>query len=284
RGKADSATFYPPTREGLKKVAESALVARATVVKKMKRVTRKVRAVRSKGAREHLDFNSEKHKQDKAAADRLREPQWVRLPDAPKVEVQPFPRAAELAMVYICFDGTEEAGRRMMRRVEPATHNAHIAAAERDGRVWYTQSKKLKKNGQPKLQKRTGDGVRDCHFSLSPWVSEHLAEMVEAGRLAEARELAQQAVNVARTVLARRTGYKVVGVAVHPDSRGVLGYHLQFQTASGGKLLGRSAEGKKGGLRLAGDSMSAVARYSEFVKVEDRFSLLMEEPLPLHKA
>jgi hypothetical protein len=98
--------------------------------------------------------------------------------------------------------------------------------------------------------------------------------MVESGRLDEVKLVVRKAVNAARTKLAKRTGYKLVGAAVHPDSRGVIGYHLQFQTAAGGQLLGRSAKGKKGGLRLAGDAMSAVARYSEFVEVTDRFGVL----------
>ena len=242
----------------------------------MKRVTRKVRAVRSKGARAHLDFNSAKHAEDKRQADKLREAQWVHVPDAPKVEVKPFPRAAEFAELFVCFEATEGmfAGKTVMQRAKPDSHNAHIAAAAADGRVWYTTSKTVKKNGQPKMQKRRGDGVHDCHFSFSPWVSEHLAEMVEAGRENEVQQVIQKAVNSARSLLQKRTGYKLVGVAVHPDSRGVIGYHLQFQTASGGQLLGRSAKGTKGGLKLAGDAMSSVARYSAFVEVEDRFGVL----------
>lgn len=241
----------------------------------MKRVTQKVRAVRSKGAREHLDYNSAKHKADKQAADKLREAHWVRVPDAPRAGPNPFPCAEELAQVVI-FSVRDNAGKTVKRveGVSPEVYKAHLAEAAKNGSVWYVPTKQVKKNGQAKMQKRKGNGLHDCYFSCAPWVSERLAELVEEGKAEEVRVLSRKILNRARIVLENRTGYKVIGGALHPDSRGVLGYHLQFQTAADGQLLGRSAKGTKGGLRLAGDAMSSVARYSAFVEVADRFGVL----------
>jgi hypothetical protein len=245
----------------------------------MKRVTKKVRKVLSKGAREHLVFTSEKHAQDKASADRLREARYVRVPTEPRLAPEPFPRAGEIAgqVVFAVSSHGEHAGKNIGKKTTPENYKAHLSAAARDASEWYVPTKKLKKNGKPQLQKRRGQGLSDCYFSFAPWVSEQLAEMVEAGQLKEARNIIQAAVNKARKLLESRTQYRVVGLAIHPDSRGSIGYHIQYKTAEGGKLLGRSATGKRGGLRLAGDAMSGVARMAAYVKVDDRFGVLEKD-------
>lgn len=235
----------------------------------MKRVTKRVRKVRSAGAREHLVYTSTTHARDKAAADRLRQARYVRVAAAPRLAPEPFPRAAELA--WQC--GIREAKGRLLSQEE---YTEHLAHARRDASVWYTPSKKRKKNGEVQMQKRKGEGLADCYFSFPPWVSEYLAQLTEMGELERVRQVSLMAVSRAAQELQRRTQYKVVGFALHPDSKGVLGYHVQYQTAAGGKLLGRSADGRKGrkGLRLVGDAMSAVARLGEYVSVTDRFGLL----------
>ena len=223
--------------------------------------------MRSKGAREHLVFTSEKHAADKAAADRLREAQYVRLPADPRVAPKPFPHAAELACQVGVSDGKAQ-------YMDPATYTQHLAAARKDAAVWYVPTKKLKKNGAPQLQKRKGEGLSDCYFSFPPWYARWFGMWVEEGGIEQVRQIVSAAVHAAAVELKKRTGYKVVGYAVHPDSEGVIGFHIQFQTAAAGKLIGRSAKGKKGGLRLAGDAMSGVARMAEYGPVEDRFGIL----------
>jgi hypothetical protein len=171
--------------------------------------------------------------------------------------------------------GQKGAGRQM----EPAQYTEHLRAARLDASVWYIPSKQRKKNGEIIKQKKTGEGLRDCYFALPPWVSHHLADMAEAGRVAEAFKIVGHALKTAMQTLRERTKYKLVGCAVHPDSRGVLGYHIQYQSASQGQLLGRSADGRRGrkGLRLAGDAMSSVARLSEYVTVEDWHGVLKQD-------
>ena len=243
----------------------------------MKRVTKRVRKVRSAGAREHLVFTSKKHAEDKAAADRLREPTYVRLPDVPTVPGEPFPRAAEFASQF-GLQPKAEGGLKAVY-MSPDAYTDHLAVARRDAGVWYTPSKRRKKNGEVQLQKRTGEGLSDCYFSFPVWVSTYLAQLVELGGFERARKIALLAVSRAAMELQKRTNYKVVGYTIHPDSKGVLGYHVQYQTAADGKLLGRSADGAKGrkGLRLVGDAMSAVARMGEYVSVLDKFNVLASD-------
>lgn len=246
----------------------------------MKRVTKRVRKVRSAEARAHLVYTSEQHRKDKEAADKLRGPEFVRVPETARPVAEPFPHAN--AMSAVCLFGDNN-GKRGLSACKPAEYTARLAAAELDSSTWYTPTKKRKKNGEPILQKRKGCGLHDCYFSLPPWVVAHLAEVAEQGDKAtilEARLVALRAVADAARLLEKRTGYKVVGAALHPDSRGAMGYHLQYCTASGGQLLGLSAKGKEGrkGLRLAGDVVGALQRMSAYTTELDSAERYWERP------
>lgn len=231
----------------------------------MKRVTKRVRAVKSKKAVKHLIFTSDQHERDRLAADRLRSVEFVAVGPREEKGRVPFPAAEQFSAVALFEEKT-------LRPVAPEVFEEALAKAKEDGRVWWTDTGRRRSDGEPILQRREGSGLSDCYFSFPPWVAEHLAEMVEAGQLNEARQIAGAVLREVGWELAKRTGYKPVGGALHPDSRGALGFHIQFQTASQGKLLGRSANGKVGrkGLRLLGDAMLAVSRFGEFIGLDGK--------------
>ena len=229
----------------------------------MERVTKRVRSVKSKKGVKHLIFTDPQHKIDMLAADRLRSVEFVAMGPAEMKARVPFPDAGKFSAVSLFVENG-------LKEVKGPEFEAALAAAREDGRVWFTDTGKRRLDDAPILQRREGNGLSDCYFSFPPWVGEHLAEMVEAGQGKEAKKLAGRVIRAVGEELARRTGYMLVGCALHPDSRGAVGFHLQYQTASKGKLLGRSADGKVGrkGLRLLGDAMLAVSRFGEFISLD----------------
>lgn len=240
---------------------------------KMRRVTRKTRPVKSSGQLEHYVFGSERHRTDKSMADRLRATEYV--PTTVVVpETGPFPRAGELAenLVRVVHEGE--------LRWKEAPPKAYIEALKpytKRGAGNYEIPKVAggkiltKKNGDPVMQKYRTKAMRDIYISLPPWVTEGLAELATLeGGLAKVRRVAEQAALAAAEVLEERTGYKAVGIAIHPDSKFALGIHIQFLTVENGQLLGRSrvgASGKGGvgrrGIRVAGDVNCALHRFSK---------------------
>lgn len=183
---------------------------------------------------------------------------------AQKVARVPFPEAAEFSGVGLFKDS-------VLTPVSPDEFEAGLEDAKSDGRKWKTDTGKVaKKTGLPILQSREGPGLYDCYFSFPPWVTEFLARLVESGEIDRASSVVGASMSAVAEGLETRTGYKAVGVALHPDSRTALGFHVQYQTASGGKLLGRSADGRKGrkGVRLLGDAMLGVSRFGAFVELD----------------
>lgn len=228
----------------------------------MKRVTPKVRSVKTVTAMRHLVFTSVEHERDRLAAERLRSVDFIAIPLEGGGKPPPFPRAAEFSGV-----GVYESG--VLKVKTPGEFEAALKAARAVSGQYWAESKVTKKDGSPVLQKRETNGLRDCYFSFPPWVTEHLAQMVEKGEARRARVVAAKVMMQVGLALGERTGYIPIGAALHPDNRLALGFHIQFQVVSDGRLLGRSADGKSGrkGLVLLGDSNLGLARFAEFISV-----------------
>lgn len=239
----------------------------------MRRVTRKTRAVRSIYQLEHYVFGSDRHRSDKTVADRLRATEYV--PTTVVVpETGPFPRAGELAenLVRVEHGGElrwkEALGRAYIEALKPYTKRGagdyQIPKVSR-GKIL------TKKNGDPIMQKYSTKALRDIYISMPPWVTEGLSELATLeGGLPKVRRVAEQAALAAAEALEKRTGYKAMGIAIHPDSKLALGIHIQFLTVENGQLLGRSRHGAGGkggrgrrGLRLAGDVNCALHRFNK---------------------
>jgi len=234
-------------------------------IQSMRRITRKVRPVRSAGQLEHYVFGSERHQHDKAAADRLR--QMVFVDTATEVSKIPFPNSRELAENLV-REGDQWAAVRpeeYVGRLKPYTH-------KRAGTYWSPKSS----NGKPIIKVKTGEQVmqrnqtkalHDLYLSLPPWITEVLADATQMDDgIPIVRRVAEQAAIAAAEVLEQRTGYKALGIALHPDSRHAFGIHIQYLTVEDGQLLGRSRkEGKRGrrGVRMAGDVNCALYRFSK---------------------
>ncbi len=250
---------------------ESDIIIYAGYSAHMKRVTKRVRNVKTVTAMRHLVFTSEQHERDRKAADRLRSVEFVAVPLRAGEKPRSFPEAAEFSGV-----GLFEKGRLM--QTTPEEFEIALVAARADAGRYWVKSKKQKRNGEPALQKRNVDGLRDCYFSFPPWVTEYLARMLEKGKFRKARIVASNVMEKVGEALGKRTGYIPVGAALHPDNRLALGFHIQFKVVSGEKLLGRSANGTKGrkGLRLLGDSNLALSRFAEFIPVDAKMKKKFE--------
>lgn len=249
---------------------------------KMRRVTRKARHVNSSIQLEHYVFGSERHRTDKSVADRLRATEYVAT-TVVVPETGPFPRARELAenLVRVVHEGE--------LRWKEAPGKAYIEALKpyiKKGAGEYQFPKVsngqivTKKNGDPVMQKKRTKALRDVYLSLPPWVTEGLAELATLeGGLAKVRRVAEQAALAAAEALEERTGYKAMGIAIHPDSKFALGIHIQFLTVENGQLLGRSRLGSGGaggrgrrGLRLAGDVNCALHRFNKVRPVDGNWN------------
>jgi hypothetical protein len=239
----------------------------------MRRVTKKARPVSSQRQLEHYVFGSDRHRSDKTVADRLRATEYV--PTTVVVpERESFPRAGDLAenLVRVVHEGElrwKEADQgAYLEALKP-----HIKKGAGEYQIPKSSGGKIltKKNGDPVMQKYRTKAMRDVYISLPPWVAEAAADLMDyEGGPAKVRRMVEQAALAAAEVLEARTGYKAVGLAVHPDSRLQIGVHIQFLTVENGQLLGRSKSGLGGkggvgrrGLRLAGDVNCALHRFNK---------------------
>lgn len=235
----------------------------------MRRITRKVRPVKSAAQLEHYVFGSDKHLRDKEVAVRLRMMEFIPTTTVASPK-PPFPKAEQVAenLVRVVVDGELR-----WKQVEPKDYIERLLPFTRkeSGAYWVPKSaggeKVLsKKTGEPIMQKQFTKALHDVYLSLPPWISEVLADaMTYSDSIGTVRNIAEQAALAAAEVLEKRTGYKAIGIALHPDSRQAFGIHIQYLSVEDGKLLGRSATGVKGkkGLRLAGDVNCALHRFNK---------------------
>lgn len=225
----------------------------------MKRVSRKVRASKSRESHLHLVFTNPQHERDREAADRLRAAQHITIYHQPEVRREAFPNAAKFSQLAI-FEGD------VPKPAKEAEYLARLAEAKKDASSW-VRDDKVKKDGTRYTRTEKGNGLKDVYFNFPPWYSDKLARLVEAGDPNKAVKIAMTTTIAVARKLQERTGYKLVGIALHPDQRKSLGFHIQFQTASEGQLLGRSATKTRGrkGLRLWGDAMLTVQRFAKYV-------------------
>lgn len=244
----------------------------------MRRVTRKARHVSCKRQLEHYVFGSDQHRSDKTVADRLRATEYV-----PTTVVVPateqFPRAGELAENLV---RAEYEGELRWKEADPGAYvealKPHLKKSAGEYQIPKVSGGQIvtKKNGDPVMQKYRTKALRDVYLSLPPWVSEAAAELMDyEGGPEKVRRMVEQAALAAAETLEERSGYKAVGIAIHPDSRLAIGVHIQFLTAENGQLLGRSRTGSGGiggagrrGLRLAGDVNCALHRFNKVRPVE----------------
>lgn len=231
----------------------------------MRRITRKVRPVLSSGQLEHYVHGSERHRHDKAVADQMRQMMFVGTATA--VSKEPFPNSRELAENLV-----REGDRWAVVRPEVYVDRLKPYTRKKAGTYWSPKSS----NGKPIIKVKTGEQVmqrnqtkalHDLYLSLPPWITEVLADATQMDDgIPIVRRVAEQAAIAAAEVLEKRTGYKALGIALHPDSRHAFGIHIQYLTVEDGQLLGRSRkEGKRGrrGVRMAGDVNSALYRFSK---------------------
>ena len=237
----------------------------------MRRVTSKVRGVTSRRQLEHYVFGSERHLKDKSVASRLRAMEYVPL-EGKAPQRPPFPRAAELAENLIRLkDGR-------WKQVDPSVYIETLHPyTKKEACIYYAPKRRngevvlSKKTGQPYLQPVKTQALRDVYISLPPWISEVLADAAqldgeEGGEgMQTVRRIAEQAALEAAEVLEKRTGYKPIGIALHPDSRNAFGIHIQYLTVENGQKLGRSQGDEKGrrGIRMAGDVNCALYRFNK---------------------
>lgn len=227
----------------------------------------------SKGQLEHYIYGSEKHLRDKEVAIKLRSMEFevVTTVVEPK---PPFPRAQEVAGNLVREGEKWRAveGPEYIKRLLPFTR-------EGAGTYWAPRVKKgealrSKKTGEKLMVKQYTRALHDVYLSLPPWVTEVFADAMALSDSVETiRNVAEQAALAAAEVLEKRTGYKVLGVALHPDSRQAFGIHIQYLSVEDGKLLGRSGTGSKGrrGLRLAGDVNCALYRFNKVKEIPGRW-------------
>lgn len=239
---------------------------------KARRVVSKVRKLRP-GNLPHLNFFGKEHGEDNAKMHEILATEVVRVAVEHPPSKEPFPSAAVVAFCWL----RSPSGK--LEVVSTADHQRGLAEAIRRHRRWYVKTNKVsKKNGAVLLQPRKGDPGGDIYFNFARWHTKQLARLVEAGRVREAVNAICIGVGAAMKEFARLTGYIVFGACIHPDSRDQLGFHIQYlkvgpikgDTKGRMGLVGRSADGKEGrhGLKCAGDALSCVARYAEFVDVD----------------
>lgn len=231
----------------------------------------------SKGQLEHYIYASEKHLRDKEVALKLRSMEFEVVTTV--VEPRPpFPKAEQVAenLVRVTVDGEQRwmavGGEEYVKRLLPFTRKG--AGTYWAPRVSRGEVVRSKKTGEPLMVKQNTRALHDVYLSLPPWVTEVFADaMALSDSVGTVRNVAEQAALAAAEVLEKRTGYKVVGVALHPDSRQAFGIHIQYLSVEDGKLLGRSASGGKGrrGLRLAGDVNCALYRFNKVKEIPGRW-------------
>lgn len=272
----------------------------------MKRVTKKTRAFRRRTQALHYVWGSKQHELDEAAANKLRSIRYMPVEIVePGSKKQPFGGSKEVARlvagnaIRLSPPKGGESGRGGFSLVEKADDYVD-RLCELGCPVHCERPKKgraPKKDGTLTMETYTvKEPLKDTYFSLPPWVSEFLSGAVEhASDQTSAAEWVQavafEGAKAAAAVLEERTGYRVEGIALHPDGYGAFGFHLQYLTAADGELLGRSNDGKRGrkGLRLAGDVNLGLNRFDavdavpgnwkRVVKSRDYDDVAMDGPL-----
>lgn len=226
----------------------------------MKRVCKKTRKLKRVESIKHLVFDSDQHEVDKLKADALRDFEFIMVGKKEGKVTESFPMDKSL-----CFNAIKNKSGGF-EYADEEVFTKYIKEETKDCKEYFVDTGRVGKKGGSYLQRRDGGGVKDTYINLPPWVSTYFAERVESG--AEGVTFTRKTLSSLGLVLARelaqRTGYSVVGVALHPDSRGKLGLHFQYKTCSGGKPLGRSANGKRGrkGLRNLGDNNISLWQFS----------------------
>jgi hypothetical protein len=240
----------------------------------MRRITKRVRPVISKGQLEHYIYGSEKHLRDKEVAIQLRSMEFIPLTTVAEPK-PPFPRAHEVAENLVREGDKWMAveGQEYIKRLLPFTRRK--AGTYWSPRVEKGEVRRSKKTGEELMVKQHTRALHDVYLSLPPWVTEVFADaMALSDSVGTIRNVAEQAALAAAEVLEKRTGYKVLGIALHPDSKQAFGIHIQYLSVEDGKLLGRSA-GNRGrgrrGLRLAGDVNCALHRFNKVKEIPGRW-------------
>jgi len=247
------------------------------------RVTAKVRTVRGKRQGWHYVFTSEVHGDDERAARERRAKVFVQVGELERPHIE-FPKAKEVCSVGVRMETPK--GVSCKASFKLATEEEFLArideARQPSAGVYFVpHTSKRKKDGSPVMQKRKTDALADAYFSMPPWYAEFFAGVVvgKPELAGEVRAAAFRAASAAAAALEERTGYEPVSLAVHPDGRTALGFHIQFRKIRDGKLLGRSNSGKVGrnGLRLAGDVNLALHRFDAVEAIAGNWKKVVEE-------
>jgi hypothetical protein len=259
--------------------------------KNVMRVTKKTRSVRRKTQVLHYVFGSKQHEIDAAAANKLRSVRYMPVEIIePESKKRPFGGSKEIAKLVAgnairlsppLGGGSGRGGFALVKDVE----NYVDRICDLGSPVHCERPKKgrpPKKDGTLTMETYTvKEPLKDTYFSLPPWVGQFLSCIVEldAEEAGWAQAVAFEAAQAAAAVLEERSGYRVEGIALHPDAHGAFGFHLQYLTAVDGELLGRSADGKRGrkGLRLAGDVNLALHRFDAVEEVPGAWKKVVEE-------
>lgn len=239
----------------------------------MRRVTSKQKRARlSIQSSAHLVFTSDRHREDREAADRLRA-----MPVVPRISRGEFPEGKKIAFQgHFCGENTVF-GDRFERQPEVV-----FVAENLDNKrlcSWYVRKDSREtREGQVRKEKT---GLYEINVALSSGVALALAEAVRAGKdIGPALEAAGKA-GMAKTQ--ELTGYIPVYLCCHPDAEGTVSFHLGFSPVDPEtrQLVGISATGKRGkkGLRLLGDAFLSIHRHARFVKVPDRMLALSEKAM-----
>ncbi len=257
----------------------------------MKRITKKTRSVRRKTQVLHYVFGSKQHEIDEAAANKLRSIRYMPVEIIePGSKKKPFGGSKEIARlvagnaIRMSPPKGGESGRGGFSLVEKVEDYVD-RLCDVGSPVHCERPKKgrpPKKDGTLTVETYTvKDPLKDTYFSLPPWVSEFLSGVVEnrPGEVEWVQAVAFEGAKAAAGVLEERTGYRVEGIALHPDGHGAFGFHLQYLTAADGELLGRSNDGKRGrkGLRVAGDVNLALSRFNAVESVPGGWKKVVEE-------
>lgn len=236
----------------------------------MRRVTSKQkRAKESSNSSRHLVFSSEKHAEDRKAADRLRS-----MPRIPRVSREPFPAGKQIA-----FQG-HFGGEKFLFQGEEDFVKANISVKNENS--WYYSPDKRRSGGKGR---KTKTGVMEVNVALPVGQAMLLSKVCEQNP--DCRGLVQEMLlEVAKAGMAKAealTGYRPVYMALHPDSEGVLSFHLGLSPVDTEtrRLLGISGDGRKGrkGLRLLGDAFMSILRHSRYVDIPQRLMILPKNAL-----
>lgn len=240
----------------------------------MDKLTSKARIVRNVRQLWHYVFNSDVHLEDEKKARKKRRAVFIEI-EMPEPNRTPFPSAKEVAANAIRGKGGE------FEIVAAKSYVDRLDGLRLQMAYWVPKKGRVKKNGTPTLQKGTTMPLQDCYFNLPPWYAQFLAMLLDkdTSLFPWVQEVVLAAAKAAMAVVEERSGYEGVGIALHPDSCGSFGFHLQYLTAKDGKLLGRSASGKPGkpALRLANDGNLALYRFDQVDPVPGGWKKIVAE-------